>query len=152
MEKFEFYFLELSRFSFIIIIIFFFRKNACSLIFFHFLKKFIEVQLIYKVMIISAVQQRDSIIHVHTSILSHILFPHRLSQNIFLQNKIRIFKHNYIQTDYYIVDLKKQIVSLWRSGMENMLRQIGNLFYTLSHFVWLSSLLFSIIYYISIFL
>lgn len=42
--------------------------------------------------------------------------------------------------------------SLWRSGMENMLRQIGNLFYTLSHFVWLSSLLFSIIYYISIFL
>lgn len=42
--------------------------------------------------------------------------------------------------------------SLWRSGMENMLRQIGNLFYTLSHFVWLSSLLFSIIYFISIFL
>lgn len=42
--------------------------------------------------------------------------------------------------------------SLWRSGMGNMLRQTGNLFYTLSHFVWLSSLLFSIIYYISIFL
>ena len=26
--------------------------------------------------------------------------------------------------------------SLWRSGMENMLRQIGNLFYTLSHFFY----------------
>ena len=38
--------------------------------------------------------------------------------------------------------------SLWKTGMENMLRQIGNLFYTLSNFVWLSSLLFSIIYYI----
>lgn len=42
--------------------------------------------------------------------------------------------------------------SLWRSGMENMLRQIGNVFCTLSHFAWLSSLLFSIFYYISIFL
>ena len=27
----------------------------------------------------------------------------------FLQNKIHIFKHNYIHTDYYIMDLKKQI-------------------------------------------
>ena len=26
-----------------------------------------------------------------------------------LQNKIHIFKHNYIHTDYHIMDLKKQI-------------------------------------------
>ena len=45
-------------------------------------KSFIEVQLIYKVVIISTVQQNDSVIHVHTSILFQILFPHRLSQNI----------------------------------------------------------------------
>ena len=62
----------------------------------------------------SAVQQRDSVIHVYTSIPFHILFPHRLSQNaFFLQNKIHIFKHNYIRTDYYyIMDLKKQIKCL----------------------------------------
>ena len=28
---------------------------------------------------------------------------------IFLQNKIRTFTHNYIHTDYYSMDLKKQI-------------------------------------------
>ena len=27
----------------------------------------------------------------------------------FLQNIIHIFKHNYLHTDYYIMDLKKQI-------------------------------------------
>ena len=43
-------------------------------------------------------------------------------------------------------------VSLCRSGMENMLRQIGNSFSALSQFVWLSSLVFGIMYYISIFL
>ena len=40
-----------------------------------------KVLLIYNVVIISAVQ-RDSIIHVHSSILFQILFLHRLSQNI----------------------------------------------------------------------
>jgi len=35
--------------------------------------------LIYKVVIISAVQQSDSVIHAHTSILFQILFPYRLS-------------------------------------------------------------------------
>ena len=49
-------------------------------------KSFIEVQLIYKVVIISTVQQNDSVIHVHTSILFQILFPHRLSQNIGLSS------------------------------------------------------------------
>ena len=43
---------------------------------------FIEVELIYKVVIISAVQHSDSVIHIHTSILFQILFPDRLSQNI----------------------------------------------------------------------
>ena len=43
---------------------------------------FIEVELIYNVVIISAVQESDSVIHVHTSILFQILFTHRLSQNV----------------------------------------------------------------------
>ena len=33
-------------------------------------------------MIISAVQQSDSVINVDTAILFHILFPHRLSQKL----------------------------------------------------------------------
>ena len=48
--------------------------------FFCFLN-FIEVWLIYNVVIIAAVQQSDSVIHVHTSILSQILFLYRLSEN-----------------------------------------------------------------------
>ena len=40
------------------------------------------VYLIYKVVMISAKQQSDSIIHVHTSILFQIPFPYRLAQNI----------------------------------------------------------------------
>ena len=40
------------------------------------------MKLIYKVVIFSAVQQSDSVIHVYTSILFQILFPHRWSQNI----------------------------------------------------------------------
>ena len=43
---------------------------------------FIELQLFYKVVIISPIQQSDSAIHIHISILSQILFPYRLSQNI----------------------------------------------------------------------
>ena len=42
---------------------------------------FIEVQLTYIVVIISAMQQSDSVIHIHTSILFQIIFLHRLSQN-----------------------------------------------------------------------
>ena len=41
-------------------------------IFFIF-KSFIEVELTYNVVIISAVQQSDSVIHIHTSILFQIL-------------------------------------------------------------------------------
>ena len=113
-----------------------------------------EVWLIYNVVPISAVQQRDSVIHVHTSIPFHILFPHRLSQNFFFYT-IKYIYLNTITFRQIIISwiLRNRLsVSLWRSGMENMLRQIGNLFSALSHFVWLSSLLFSIIYYISIFL
>ena len=41
---------------------------------------FIEVQLIYKVVIISAIQQSDSFIHIPISILFQVLFLQRLSQ------------------------------------------------------------------------
>ena len=41
---------------------------------------FIEMQLIYKVVIISAAQQSDSVTHTDTFILFQILFPYRLSR------------------------------------------------------------------------
>ena len=46
-------------------------------VFFFIFKSFIDVYVIYKVVIISAVQQSDSVIHGHTSILFQILCPHR---------------------------------------------------------------------------
>ena len=49
--------------------------------FFLVLLNFIEVQFIYKVVVTSTEQQSDSAIHVHTSILFQLLFPHRFSQN-----------------------------------------------------------------------
>ena len=58
--------------------------NIClfsNLVFFTFLK-FVEVQLMYNVVIISAVQESDSVTHIHTFILSQILFPYRLSEHI----------------------------------------------------------------------
>ena len=41
-----------------------------------------EVYWIYNVVIISAAQQSDSIIQIHTSLLFQFLFPYILSQNI----------------------------------------------------------------------
>ena len=49
-------------------------------IFFNFLF-YIGAQLINDVVLVSGVQQRDSVIHVHVSILFQILFPIRLLQN-----------------------------------------------------------------------
>ena len=37
--------------------------------------------LIYNVVLLSSVQQSDSVIHMHISILSQIIFPYRLLQN-----------------------------------------------------------------------
>lgn len=49
-----------------------------SLICNFFLKtRFIEVELPYKIVIICAAQQSDSLLHVPTSILFQALFPHR---------------------------------------------------------------------------
>ena len=48
--------------------------------FFFIFKDFIEVQLIYSVLIISVVQQSDSIMHVHTLILFQILFPQIITE------------------------------------------------------------------------
>ena len=46
--------------------------------FFFIFKSFVEIYLIYKVVIISLVRQSDSVVNVHTSILFQILFSHRL--------------------------------------------------------------------------
>ena len=48
----------------------------------NFFLSFIEIELIYHVVIISAVQQSDSVMHIVTSILFQILFPCKLSPNI----------------------------------------------------------------------
>ena len=42
----------------------------------------IGVQLIHNAVLVSALQQSDSVIHVHRPILFQSLFPHRLLQNI----------------------------------------------------------------------
>ena len=38
--------------------------------------------MIYDVVLVSGVQQSDSVINIHISILLQILFPYRLLQNI----------------------------------------------------------------------
>ena len=48
----------------------------------YFLKNFIGVQLIYNVVLVSGIQQRGSVIHIHIFILFQILYPYRLLQNI----------------------------------------------------------------------
>ena len=53
-----------------------------TLSFFSFLKFYIGVQLIKNVVLVSGVQQSDSVIHIHVSIRFQILFPVRLLQNI----------------------------------------------------------------------
>ena len=41
----------------------------------------IEIYLIYSVVLVSSVEQSDSIIHIHIFILFQILFPYKLLQN-----------------------------------------------------------------------
>ena len=55
-----------------------------TLSFYFYLKKFffIEVQLIYKVVLVSGIQKSDSVIHTYIYILFHILFHSGLSQDI----------------------------------------------------------------------
>ena len=43
---------------------------------------YIGVELIDNVVLVSGVQQSDSVIHIHVSILFQIIFPLRLLQNI----------------------------------------------------------------------
>ena len=58
------------------------RLKSRSIFFFSFhFQRFIEVESISNVVIISAVQQSDSVIHVRASIHFQILSPYRLSQN-----------------------------------------------------------------------
>ena len=51
-------------------------------LFFSFFLSFLEIQLIYKVVTFSAIQQSDSVSHKYMSILFWFLFPYRLSRNI----------------------------------------------------------------------
>ena len=40
------------------------------------------IELINNIVLVSGVQQSDSVIHIHVSILVQVLFPFRLLQNI----------------------------------------------------------------------
>ena len=51
-----------------------------SFLFFKFLF-YIGVYLIYNVVLVSGIQQSDSVLHIHMSILFQILFPYRLLQS-----------------------------------------------------------------------
>ena len=55
-------------------------------IFFFISLSFLEVELTYNVVIISAVQECDLVIHIHTSVLLQILFPYRSTQNAGLRS------------------------------------------------------------------
>jgi len=50
--------------------------------YFKFFKFYIGVSLINNVVLVSGLQQSDSVIHTHVSIHFQILFPYRLLQNI----------------------------------------------------------------------
>ena len=52
-----------------------------SLIFI-FKKIFIGVELIYNVVLVSGIQQSESVLHIHLSSLFKILFPYMPLQNI----------------------------------------------------------------------
>ena len=56
------------------------KYGVVSFFFFNFLF-YIGVQLINNVVLVSGVQQSDSVIHIHVSILFQILFPFRLLHN-----------------------------------------------------------------------
>ena len=51
------------------------------IIFFNFLF-YIGVELINNVVLVSGIQESDSVIHIHVSLLFQILFPFRLLHNI----------------------------------------------------------------------
>ena len=57
-------------------------KPKTIFFFFKTLKKFIRGWLMYKVVLVSHVQQNASAIHIHISVLFHILSSYRLLQNI----------------------------------------------------------------------
>ena len=50
--------------------------------FLHFIFFFIEIQLIYNVVLVSSVQQRDSVIHIYIYTFFYILFHYKLLQDI----------------------------------------------------------------------
>lgn len=51
------------------------REILASYLFYSFFKRFMQVWLIYKAVIISAIQPRDPVTHIHITILSQSLEP-----------------------------------------------------------------------------
>ena len=56
--------------------------SLISLITLSLQKNFIGVQLIYNVVLVSSIQQNDSVTHIHVSTLFKIIFPYRSLQSI----------------------------------------------------------------------
>ena len=74
-----FYVINHHFFPFFFLVFFFFFAFSC-LPYARFLKNFIEIYLIYNVVLVSGVQQNESILHM--SILFHIIFLCKLLKNI----------------------------------------------------------------------
>ena len=63
------------------------NDRAWAMLFIYLLKNllfYIGVELVNTVVLVSGVQQSDSVIHIHISILFQIIFPYRLLQSIIL--------------------------------------------------------------------
>ena len=77
---------------------------------------YIEIQLIYNVVLVSGVQKCDSVIRIHIGILSQILFPFRLLYMylIFLVNFI-VLKERGSDSSYFMVSITF-VVLLWRKN------------------------------------
>ena len=60
-----------------------FGTLVCFFLIILFVYFFIEVELIYNVVLVSGVRQSDSVIYMHVSIILQVIFPFRLLQNIF---------------------------------------------------------------------
>ena len=84
-----------------------------------------SVYLINNLVLILSVQQRDSVIHIHTFILFHILFSCKLLQNIELSSLCYIVGHSYLfiyKFIYFVyVKPKFSLVQFSRSVVSNSL-------------------------------
>ena len=74
-------------------------------IFFNLTLFYIGVMLIYNIVLVSGVQQGDSVMHIHISLLFCNLFPYRLLQNIECLHYYRTIQHWLLQDNSNCLNL-----------------------------------------------